>query len=767
MGMHRYGERRFTTRGAATALITAWLSFTSGWCVASPAAESAGVAEQGIETQAVDLMPGTMATGTTATFAAGRTPGVFGVSHSGAATYRIPLWTPPGVGEVGLDLALVYASRGGSGSAALAGRSRALAITRCNRTWAQDGARAASPTRSPIAICLDGQQLKLVSGTHGMAGAVYATEVETFSRIVANGRRQRPRLVHRDDQERPDLRVRRHRRFACLRRRDDHHSYLGAVACPRPGRRRHRQCITLTYFNEAQSGAYTNGTHPHRADCLPDHRNGRGAVLPRRLRLFGPSCERRAHGLPRRQPGARSEPARQHHDPGRRRDGRSRRTTLDTTPRPIRATATGQRAGVCRLDLPAAHDHHLPERRERLATRDRYRGGRRDQQPRAARTERRWRHRPALSRRCRQRQVELAHPARNPSGFAAPLDTGAGDERRTIIPGASSATVARNSWSCRTGTGTSPARTSGLRIRTPAWSPAENTAQRTSTATASPTSWRRAAGSRPPSMCVATSRPRDQRLRRAVRHDGELVWTIPSPRQATPWDNLRVADLNGDGRADIVALTFSTVREIRNSSPRRCCRTASATHSPSAPKSLSLQESMVTMADWNADGCSDILQVRSVFVSNCAGAFVGLATRATAATGDSLYTVMPADWNGDGRADLLYIDAATRQWFVVRSTGEGAARPSDGHPCAYLDRLVRLDADGDGLTDLGFATATTATGLRYRLHARRPSRPTWPPRSSTASACARAPRTSRSRAVTRASATPSFQRPISRARCTW
>ena len=36
------------------------------------------------------------------------------------------------------------------------------------------------------------------------------------------------------------------------------------------------------------------------------------------------------------------------------------------------------------------------------------------------------------------------------------------------------------------------------------------------------------------------------------------------------------------------------------------------------------QESMVTMADWNADGCSDILQVRSVFVSNCAGAFVEL-----------------------------------------------------------------------------------------------------------------------------------------------
>jgi hypothetical protein len=54
--------------------------------------------------------------GVAATSAAGRTPAEFGVSHSGAATYRIPLWTPPGVGEVGLDLALVYASRSSGAS---------------------------------------------------------------------------------------------------------------------------------------------------------------------------------------------------------------------------------------------------------------------------------------------------------------------------------------------------------------------------------------------------------------------------------------------------------------------------------------------------------------------------------------------------------------------------------------------------------------------------------------------------------------------------
>ena len=84
--------------------------------------------------------------------------------------------------------ALVYASRSGSGPAGVGWSIAGLStIARCNRTWAQDGAAAGVTNSLADRYCLDGQQLKLVSGMHGTAGAVYATEVETFSRIVANG----------------------------------------------------------------------------------------------------------------------------------------------------------------------------------------------------------------------------------------------------------------------------------------------------------------------------------------------------------------------------------------------------------------------------------------------------------------------------------------------------------------------------------------------------------------------------------------------------
>src|SRR5438128_5328632 len=49
------------------------------------------------------------------TISPGRTPGTFTVTNSGAATYTIPIWAPPGVGATQLSLALNYSSRAPDG----------------------------------------------------------------------------------------------------------------------------------------------------------------------------------------------------------------------------------------------------------------------------------------------------------------------------------------------------------------------------------------------------------------------------------------------------------------------------------------------------------------------------------------------------------------------------------------------------------------------------------------------------------------------------
>jgi RHS repeat-associated protein len=118
--------------------------------------------------------------------AAGRTPGQFAVSPTGAATYTIPIWTPPGARGIAPHLSLVYLSGGPDGTAgpgwSLAGLS---GITRCNQTVAENGTPAPVTLTTADNFCLDGNRLRLTSGTYGVAGSTYQTEIANFSNITA------------------------------------------------------------------------------------------------------------------------------------------------------------------------------------------------------------------------------------------------------------------------------------------------------------------------------------------------------------------------------------------------------------------------------------------------------------------------------------------------------------------------------------------------------------------------------------------------------
>jgi hypothetical protein len=118
----------------------------------------------------------------------GRTQGNFSVSQTGNAQYSIPIWAPPGPNRMQPHLALQYNSGSGIGPLGVGWSLAGLgSVTRCNKTTAQD----ATPANVALVVgdgyCLNGNRLRLTSGTYGAAGSTYQTEIADFSNITANG----------------------------------------------------------------------------------------------------------------------------------------------------------------------------------------------------------------------------------------------------------------------------------------------------------------------------------------------------------------------------------------------------------------------------------------------------------------------------------------------------------------------------------------------------------------------------------------------------
>ena len=124
--------------------------------------------------------------------AVGHTPGQFAVSRTGSAQYSIPIWTPPGIRGIQPKLGLTYDSHLSYGIMGPGWTINGLsAISRCNRTFAQDAAPAPIALTMADAFCLDGNRLRLTSSemlsTYGQPGTTYQTEIANFSNVTANG----------------------------------------------------------------------------------------------------------------------------------------------------------------------------------------------------------------------------------------------------------------------------------------------------------------------------------------------------------------------------------------------------------------------------------------------------------------------------------------------------------------------------------------------------------------------------------------------------
>jgi len=116
----------------------------------------------------------------------GATPGSANITPSGGANYSIPVYAPPGTNGMEPSISLVYSSQILNGVAGIGWNISGLpVITRAGKNIYNNGIVSPVAYTSDDAFLLDGMRLNVISGTNGANEAVYAGELETFSKIIS------------------------------------------------------------------------------------------------------------------------------------------------------------------------------------------------------------------------------------------------------------------------------------------------------------------------------------------------------------------------------------------------------------------------------------------------------------------------------------------------------------------------------------------------------------------------------------------------------
>jgi FG-GAP-like repeat len=179
---------------------------------------------------------------------------------------------------------------------------------------------------------------------------------------------------------------------------------------------------------------------------------------------------------------------------------------------------------------------------------------------------------------------------------------------------------------------------------------------------------------------------------------------------------LAMADLNGDARADFVVAGADGMSAWLNR--------GDGTFREGGSYPVDGDPTALTVVDVDGDGRGDVVSMEEnsagteveVFRNRGDGIF-SAATAFTAAEGTSQNSLVAADLNGDGRLDLVTKSAVGGGATVLMNTGAGAFAAPIGYLSGVSASAMRLaDVDGDGTLDLVLTSSSYGSTASFSVN---------------------------------------------------